>query len=110
MEQEKKPFVPYTTEQKKEFAKQFSKGEIISYRKGQRNAYSHISNTAKRESFFIEGNLKKDGGTYTPPPTQTSSARTAPPQTSAKYSAPPLGEFTVTKVYEPSNKAAKPKK
>ena len=58
-----KKFTPYTTEQKKEFGKQFSKEEKTSYRKGQRNAYSHMANTAKRESFFIGDNLKKADNT-----------------------------------------------
>jgi len=65
MEQEKK-FTPYTTEQKKEFGKQFSKDQKISYRKGQRNAYSHMANTAKRQSFFVGDNIKKDEAA--PPP------------------------------------------
>ena len=90
MEQERQPFVPYTTEQKKEFAKQFTPKEIQSYRKGQRNAYSHMANTAKRQSFFIDDNLKKDGATAipsSPPPPQSLKAaasrngygNTAPP-------------------------------
>ena len=57
--EDKQPFVPFTTEQKKEFGKQFSPNERLSYRKGQRNAYSHMSNTARRESMFINDNLPK---------------------------------------------------
>jgi len=66
MADEKTPFVPYTTEQKKAFGQQFSKQEKLSYRKGQRNAYSHMANTARRESCFVGDNIKKDGGTASP--------------------------------------------
>ena len=72
MSEENKPYVPYTTEQKKEYAKQFTPNEIKSYRKGQRSAYAHMGNIGKRNSFFIYGNLKKDD-TATPaaPPKKT---------------------------------------
>ena len=72
-------FTPYTTEQKREFAKQFTpeqrksypkqftKREIASYRKGQQSAYAHMGNIGKRNSLFIHGNLQRDGAT-TPPP------------------------------------------
>ena len=61
MSEENKPYVPYTTEQKKEYAKQFT-----------RSAYAHMGNIGKRNSFFIYGNLKKDD-TATPaaPPKKT---------------------------------------
>jgi len=61
--EDKQPFIPFTTEQKKDFGKQFSPKEKLSYRKGQRSAYSHMSNTARRESIFINENLPKE----TPP-------------------------------------------
>lgn len=60
-------YTPYTTEQKKEYAKQFTKREIASYRKGQQSAYAHMGNIGKRNSLFIYGNLQKDGAA-TPPP------------------------------------------
>ena len=60
-------FTPYTTEQKKEYAKQFTKREIASYRKGQQSAYAHMGNIGKRNSFFIHNNLQRDGAA-TPPP------------------------------------------
>ena len=60
-------FTPYTTEQKKEYAKQFTKREIASYRKGQQSAYAHMGNIGKRNSFFIYNNLKNDEAA-TPPP------------------------------------------
>ena len=60
-------FTPYTTEQKKEYAKQFTKREIASYRKGQQSAYAHMGNIGKRNSFFIHNNLKNDEAA-TPPP------------------------------------------
>jgi len=66
MADESKDFTPYTTEQKKEFAKQFTQKEIQSYHKGRRNAYSHMANIGKRESFFIQNNL--NGDTAPPPP------------------------------------------
>jgi hypothetical protein len=59
-ETEKKPFVPFTTEQKKEYGKQFSKAQKTSYYKGKQNAYSHMGNTAIRESKFVHDNLAKD--------------------------------------------------
>ena len=53
-------FKPRTTEEKKAFGKQFSAKEKMSYRKGQRSAYSHISNTARRQSVFVGSNIKSD--------------------------------------------------
>lgn len=75
MSEENKKYVPYTTEQKKEYAKQFTPNEIKSYRKGQRSAYAHMGNIGKRNSFYIYDNLKKDE-TATPP--------AAPPKPAAK--------------------------
>ena len=66
MSEENKKYVPYTTEQKKEYAKQFTPNEIKSYRKGQRSAYAHMGNIGRRNSFYIYDNLKKDK-TATPP-------------------------------------------
>ena len=65
-------FTPYTTEQKREFAKQFTPEQIKSYRKGQQNAYAHMSNIGRRNSSFIHNNLKNDGAATppTPPPAQ----------------------------------------
>lgn len=67
MEQENKPYTPYTTEQKKEYAKQFTAREKASYRKGQQSAYGHMGNIGKRNSLYIYNNLQKDEAT-TPPP------------------------------------------
>lgn len=75
MNDDNKKYVPYTTEQKKEYAKQFTPNEIKSYRKGQRSAYAHMGNIGKRNSFFIYDNMKKDE-TATPP--------AAPPKKAAK--------------------------
>ena len=75
MSEENKKYVPYTTEQKKEYAKQFTPNEIKSYRKGQRSAYAHMGNIGRRNSFYLYDNLKKDE-TATPPP--------APPKPAAK--------------------------
>ena len=62
-------FTPYTTEQKREFAKQFTPEQIKSYRKGQQNAYAHMGNIGRRNSSFIYDNLKKNEATPpTPPP------------------------------------------
>ena len=66
-EQPQARYTPYTTEQKKEYAKQFTKREIASYRKGQQSAYAHMGNIGKRNSFFIYNNLKNDEAA-TPPP------------------------------------------
>lgn len=77
MSDENKKYVPYTTEQKKEYAKQFTPNEIKSYRKGQRSAYAHMGNIGRRNSFFIYDNLKKDE-TIAPP--------AAPPKPAAKKS------------------------
>ena len=60
-------FTPYTTEQKREFAKQFTPEQRKSYRKGQQSAYAHMGNIGKRNSFFIYNNLKNDEAA-TPPP------------------------------------------
>lgn len=59
-------YTPYTTEQKKEYAKQFTPEQIKSYRKGQQSAYAHMGNIGRRNSFFIHDNLKKNEAT---PPT-----------------------------------------
>ena len=40
-------FTPYTTEQKREFAKQFTPEQRKSYRQGQRNAYGHMANIGR---------------------------------------------------------------
>ncbi len=61
-------YVPYTTEQKKEYAKQFTKREIASYRKGQQSAYGHMGNIGKRNSLYIYNNLQKDGAATPPAP------------------------------------------
>lgn len=60
-------FTPYTTEQKREFAKQFTPEQRKSYRQGQRNAYGHMANIGRRNSTFINNNLKNDEAA-TPPP------------------------------------------
>ena len=60
-------YTPYTTEQKKEYAKQFTARERASYRKGQQSAYGHMGNIGKRNSLYIYNNLQKDGAA-TPPP------------------------------------------
>ena len=75
MSEENKKYVPYTTEQKKEYAKQFTPNEIKSYRKGQRSAYAHMGIIGKRNSFFIHDNLKKD---------ETAKPPAAPPKPAAK--------------------------
>lgn len=70
-EQSHGQYVPYTTEQKKEYAKQFTPEQIKSYRKGQQSAYAHMGNIGKRNSFFIHDNLKKNEATPpTPPPAE----------------------------------------
>ena len=61
-------YVPYTTEQKREYAKQFTPNEIKSYRKGQQSAYAHMGNIGKRNSYFIHENLKKKEATPPVPP------------------------------------------
>ncbi|MCL2228888.1 MAG: hypothetical protein FWC00_03605 [Firmicutes bacterium] len=53
---ERPPFVPYNTEQKKEYAKQFSPEQIASYHKGRQSAYQHSANMANREAKFIREN------------------------------------------------------
>ena len=65
---EQQRFVPYTTEQKKEYAKQFTPNEIKSYRKGQQSAYAPMGNIGKRNSFFIHDNLKRDEAAKSAPP------------------------------------------
>ena len=60
-------FTPYTTEQKREFAKQFTPEQRKSYRKGQQSAYAHMGNIGRRNSSFIYNNLKNDEAA-TPPP------------------------------------------
>ena len=66
-EQSQARYTPYTTEQKKEYAKQFTARERASYRKGQQSAYGHMGNIGKRNSLYIYNNLQKDGAA-TPPP------------------------------------------
>ena len=61
-------YVPYTTEEKREYAKQFTAREKASYRKGQQSAYGHMGNIGKRNSMFIYNNLKNDGATPPVPP------------------------------------------
>ena len=85
MSDENKQYVPYTTEQKKEYAKQFTAGEIKSYRKGQRSAYAHMGNIGKRNSFFIYDNLKKDG-TAKPPAAPSKQAESKPKGTRKRQS------------------------
>ena len=132
-QQEKKPFVPFTTEQKREYGKQFSPKEHISYRKGQRNAYSHMANTAKRQSIFAGDNIKdaenapvplssKNG--KVPPLTELKTSgvatKTSQKADTAPKNAPVLplkpdkvdistnnGQAYVTKVYEPAGKGKK---
>ncbi len=67
-EQQPQKYVPYTTEQKKEYAKQFTKREIASYRKGQQSAYAHMGNIGRRNSLYIHGNLQRDGAATPPAP------------------------------------------
>lgn len=68
-EQPQARYTPYTTEQKKEYAKQFTPEQIKSYRKGQQSAYAHMGNIGRRNSFFIHDNLKKnETAPPTPPP------------------------------------------
>ena len=68
-EQPQTRYTPYTTEQKKEYAKQFTPEQIKSYRKGQQIAYAHMGNIGRRNSFFIHDNLKKnEAAPPTPPP------------------------------------------
>ena len=71
IQQETQPYVPYSTEQKKEYAKQFTPEQIKSYRNGQRSAYAHMGNIGKRNSFFIYDNLKKN---------ETATAAAPPPK------------------------------
>lgn len=59
-------FTPYTTEQKREYAQNFTPGERKSYRMGQRNAYSHMGNIGKQKSFYINSNLNAPDATPTP--------------------------------------------
>lgn len=66
-EQPQARYTPYTTEQKKEYAKQFTPEQRKSYRQGQRNAYGHMANIGRRNSTFINNNLKNDEAA-TPPP------------------------------------------
>jgi len=84
MADEKKPFVPFTPEQKAEYGKQFSKAEKMSYRKGQRSAYSHMANTARRESIFVGDNIKKYGDGLAPLPAQQATAPQPVPATPLK--------------------------
>lgn len=77
-------YVPYTTEQKREYAKQFTAREIASYRKGQQSAYGHMGNIGKRNSLYIYNNLQKDGAAITPPPAP---AENKPPRSNRRNSA-----------------------
>lgn len=72
-EQSQGQFTPYTTEQKREFAKQFTPEQRKSYRKGQQNAYAHMGNIGRRNSSFIYNNLKNDEAA-TPPPAPAASS------------------------------------
>lgn len=67
-EQQPQKYVPYTTEQKREYAKQFTKREIASYRKGQQSAYGHMGNIGKRNSLYIYNNLQRDSAATPPAP------------------------------------------
>ena len=71
-QQSNSTFTPYTTEQKREFAKQFTPEQRRSYRQGQRNAYGHMANIGRRNSTFINNNLKNDEAATppTPPPAE----------------------------------------
>ncbi len=71
-QQSNSTFTPYTTEQKKEYAKQFTARERASYRKGQQSAYGHMGNIGKRNSLYIYNNLQKDEAATppTPPPAE----------------------------------------
>jgi len=66
--EERKPFIPFTSEQRKEFGKQFTPEQKTSYYKGKRQAYSHASNMARRESIFVSDNLKNDTAKATAKP------------------------------------------
>ena len=79
--EEKKPFVPYTKEQKQEYGKQFSPEQKLSYHKGRRSAYTHMENAARRESVFISENLNKDGAPK-PAPKPAQSKAAPPPERS----------------------------
>jgi len=46
-------FTPWTTEQKREFGKQFSEKERASYHKGRQNAYQHAANMVGRQAKFV---------------------------------------------------------
>ena len=71
MDEQQPKYTPYTTEQKKEYAKQFTPEQIKSYRKGQQSAYAHMGNIGRRNSFFIHDNLQKnEAATPTPPPVE----------------------------------------
>ena len=59
MSEENKKYVPYTTEQKKEYAKQFTPNEIKSYRKGQRSAYAHMGNIGRKFLFHLRQSEKE---------------------------------------------------
>jgi hypothetical protein len=67
-ENEKPKFTPFTTEERKAFGKQFTPKEKASYYHGKRQAYSHMSNTAKRESMYVSENLKADADKATAKP------------------------------------------
>lgn len=54
-----KTFEKWTTEQKKEFGKQFSAKERSSYRKGQENAYRHSANMSGHQAKFLSDSRAK---------------------------------------------------
>lgn len=68
-------FTPYSTEQKREYAQQFTPGERKSYRMGQRNAYSHMGNIGKQKSYFINSNLNDTALAPIPEPASTKPAK-----------------------------------
>ena len=51
--QASQPFTPWSTEQKKEYGKQFSAKERASFYKGKESAYRHSANMAGRQAKFI---------------------------------------------------------
>jgi len=53
---DEKKFEKWSTEQKKQFGKQFTAKERASYRKGQENAYRHSANMSGHQAKFLAGN------------------------------------------------------
>ncbi len=72
-QQSNSTFTPYTTEQKREFGKQFTPEQKRSYRQGQKNAYAHMGNIGRRNSLYIHGNLQHDEAATPPPATPAES-------------------------------------